>query len=43
MKSSKEINKLIKNSNLQIIDNAGHEINKEQPLKFAEVLNNFIN
>lgn len=43
MKSSKEINKLIKNSNLQIIDNAGHEINKEQPLKLAEVINSFIN
>lgn len=40
-KASEELSMNIPNANLTIIDNAGHEVNTEDPLELSKVLNNF--
>ncbi len=40
-KASKELKNLLKNSELQIIEKSGHEVNIERPEKLAEVLKDF--
>lgn len=42
MKSARQLNEDIINSQLKIIKNAGHEINIEQPKEFANVIMDFL-
>lgn len=42
MKSAKEFNKVIKNSNLKIIPYAGHEVNIDSPEELAKIIKNFL-
>ena len=37
-----KMNKLISNSEFKIIENAGHEVNMDNPKKLAEIIDNFM-
>ena len=41
MKSAKQLNKVIKNSKFKIIENAGHEVNVDNPKELANVIYDF--
>ena len=41
MKSAKQLNKVIKNSEFKIIENAGHEVNVDNPKELANVIYDF--
>ncbi len=42
LKSSKQMSQLIKESELQIVLNGGHELNKDKPLELSKLITNFI-
>lgn len=42
LKSSKQMSQLIKESELQIVLNGGHELNKDKPLELSKLINNFM-
>lgn len=41
MKSAKQLNKVIQNSKFKIIENAGHEVNIDNPKELANIINDF--
>ena len=41
MKSAKQLNKVIQNSKFKIIENAGHEVNIDNPIKLASIIYDF--
>lgn len=41
MKSAKKLNEIIQNSKLKIIENAGHEVNIDNPKELAYIISNF--
>ncbi len=41
MKSAKQLNKVIQNSKFKIIENAGHEVNIDNPIKLASTIYDF--
>lgn len=41
MKSAIKLNEVIKNSKFEIIKNAGHEVNIDNPKEFADVIYSF--
>ena len=41
MKSAKQLNKVIQNSKLKIIENAGHEVNIDNPIELANTIYDF--
>ena len=41
MKSAKQLNKVIKNSEFKIIENAGHEVNIDNSKELANVIYDF--
>ena len=41
MKSAKQLNKVIQNSKFKIIENAGHEVNIDNPIELANTIYNF--
>lgn len=41
MESAKQLNKIIKNSEFKIIENAGHEVNVDNPKKLANIIYDF--
>lgn len=41
IESANKLNENIKNSELKIIKNAGHEVNIDAPEKFAEIIKEF--
>ncbi len=41
MKSAIKLNEVIKNSKFEIIKNAGHEVNIDNPKEFANTIYNF--
>lgn len=41
MKSAKQLNKVIKNSKFKIIENAGHEVNIDNPKELANIIKEF--
>lgn len=41
MKSAKQLNKVINNSKFKIIENAGHEVNIDNPKELANIINDF--
>ena len=43
MKSAKQLNNVIKNSKFKVIENAGHEVNRDNPKELANVIYDFWN
>ena len=41
MKSAKQLNNVIKNSKFKVIENAGHEVNRDNPKELANIICNF--
>lgn len=41
MKSAKQLNKVIQNSKFKIIENAGHEVNIDNPIELANTIYDF--
>lgn len=41
MKSAKQLNKVIQNSKFKVIENAGHEVNIDNPKELANIINDF--
>lgn len=41
MKSAKQLNRVIENSQFKIVENAGHEVNIENPKQFAKIIYDF--
>ena len=41
MKSAKQLNKVIQNSKFKIIENAGHEVNIDNPKELANTIYDF--
>lgn len=41
LKSAKQLNKVIQNSKFKIIENAGHEVNIDNPKELANIINDF--
>ena len=41
MKSAKQLNKVIQNSKFKIIENAGHEVNIDNPIELASTIYDF--
>lgn len=41
MKSAKQLSKVIQNSKLKIIENAGHEVNIDNPIELANTIYDF--
>jgi len=42
MKESTKLNSLIKESTFHVLPNGGHELNKDSPVEFSGLINNFI-
>ena len=41
MKSAKQLNNVIKNSKFKVIENARHEVNRDNPKELANIICNF--